>query len=178
MSKFSMQAREPASCKAAVRCALRWGGAIASMLALAGCAVEVQNRQPAQEMAQSSKAPGSLYTGWRVFQDKCAGCHGAAATGTAAGPDLLPRVRDMGSRRFVGAVLNRYDWGLSAAQAGSQSAARDALIDEIVARKQGALTMPAWQGEPQVSAHIVDLFAYLSARAQGTQGPGRPALQP
>jgi hypothetical protein len=25
-----------------------------------------------------------------------------------------------------------------------------------------------------VSAHIVDLYAYLSARAEGTQGPGRP----
>jgi hypothetical protein len=37
------------------------------------------------------------------------------------------------------------------------------------------LTMPAWQGEPRVTAHIVDLYAYLSARAQGTQGPDRPA---
>jgi hypothetical protein len=26
-----------------------------------------------------------------------------------------------------------------------------------------------------VNAHIVDLYAYVSARAQGTQGPGRPA---
>jgi hypothetical protein len=34
--------------------------------------------------------------------------------------------------------------------------------------------MPAWDGNPMVSAHIVDLYAYLSARAEGTQGPGRP----
>ena len=26
-----------------------------------------------------------MYAGWRVFQDKCAGCHGSAATGTAGG---------------------------------------------------------------------------------------------
>jgi len=64
------------------RRAWRFGVALAWALVLAGCAVEVQNTQPAQEMAQQAKPPGSIYTGWRVFQDKCAGCHGAAATGT------------------------------------------------------------------------------------------------
>ena len=59
--------------------------ALASALLLAGCAVEVQNTQPAKEMAEQAKPPGSVYTGWRVFQEKCAGCHGAAATGTAGG---------------------------------------------------------------------------------------------
>jgi len=122
-----------------------------------------------------SQPPGSVYTGWRVFQDKCAGCHGTAATGTAGAPDLLPRVREMGSRRFVNLVLTRYDWELPPAKAGSDSAARQALVDDIVQRKEGMLTMPAWQGEPRVNAHIVDLYAYLSARAQGTQGPERPA---
>lgn len=29
-------------------------------------------------------------------------------------------------------------------------------------------------GEPSVGAHILDLYAYLSARVHGTQGPGRP----
>ncbi|WP_296486841.1 hypothetical protein, partial [Rhodoferax sp.] len=61
-----------------------------------------------------------------------------------------------------------------AGKAGSESAAREALIEDIVQRKGPLLTMPAWEGEPRVSAHIVDLFAYLSARANGTQGPGRP----
>lgn len=149
-----------------------WGAAALAAMALAACAVEVQNTQPARDLARSAKPPGSVYTGWRVFQDRCAACHGPAATGTAGGPDLLPRVRDMGSRRFVGLVLTRYDWGQPAAQ--STGAARDALVDDIVQRKGGQLTMPAWQGEPQVNAHIADLFAYLSARAQGTQGTGRP----
>jgi hypothetical protein len=49
------------------------------------------------------------------------------------------------------------------------------LIEEFVQRKQGMLTMRAWQGDPRVNAPIVDLFAYLSARAEGTQGPDRPA---
>jgi hypothetical protein len=152
------------------------GGAFTSALLLAGCAtVEVQNRQAAQELARLSKPPGSAYIGWRVFQDRCAGCHGAAATGAAGVPDLLPIVREMGSRQFVSLVLKRYDWSFPAAQASSDGAAREALIEEIVQRKEEPLTMPAWEGEPRVSAHIVDLYAYLSARAQGTQGPGRPA---
>ena len=141
---------------------------------ITGCALEVQNRQPAQELAQAARPPGSVYTGWRVFQERCAGCHGEAATGTAKAPNLLERVQTLGPRSFVSRVLYRYDWGIPAAQAGSESAAREALVEAILQRRQGAIQMPAWQGEPRVQAHIADLYAWLSARAQGTQGPGRP----
>ncbi|MBX3603627.1 MAG: c-type cytochrome [Piscinibacter sp.] len=148
-----------------------WIGMLAAAVVagsgLAGCALELQNRQPAQELAQAREAPGSAYTGWRVFQARCAQCHGPAATGTVGAPDLLPRVREMGPQRFVGLVLRRYDWNLPAAD--------DAAVDSVLQRRAGALTMPAWQGEPQVNAHIADLCAWLSARAQGTLGPGRPA---
>lgn len=143
---------------------------------LAGCTgVEWTNLQPAQERAKETKPPGSAYTGWRVFQDKCAACHGPAATGTAGAPDLLPRVRTMSERQFVGLVLQRYDWtvpGSAPRRAGG--AAADARVDDVVARREGALTMPEWQGEPRVTAHVVDLYAWLSARAAGTQPPGRP----
>jgi mono/diheme cytochrome c family protein len=151
--------------------------AIALVLALmvTACAVEVQNAQPAQQMAQQAKPPGSVYTGWRVFQDKCVACHGLAASGTERGPDLLPRVREMGPRQFVNLVLFRYDWNLPAARAGADNAAREALVEQILQRREQTQQMPAWQGEPRVEVHIADLYAYLSARAQGTQGPGRPA---
>lgn len=150
---------------------------LAAALALAGCAggsVQFQNLQPAKELAQQSKPPGSVYAGWRVFQDKCAACHGPAATGTATGPDLLPRVRQMGARRFVGVVLQRYDWTRPAAQAGGTGASREAMVEDILQRKDLPMTMPEWQGEPRVNAHVVDLYAYLSARAEGTQGPEKP----
>ena len=155
-----------------------YGGACASALLLAGCAVETvewQNRQAAQEVARLSKPPGSVYLGWRVFQDRCAGCHGPAATGTGNAPDLLLRVREMSSRQFVSLVLQRYDLNLPASPTGGDSAARNALIEVIMQRKEAPLSMPEWQGEPRVNAHIVDLYAYLSARAEGTQGPDRPA---
>lgn len=150
------------------------GAVCAAALLLASCAVEVTNLQAAQELAKRAKPPGSLYTGWRVFMDKCASCHGSAATGTSSGPDLLPRLREMSLRPFVGLVLNRYDLNPAAAPSARDGPARDAWVEDIVQRKEGMLTMPAWQAEPRVNAHIVDLFAYLSARAQGTQGPGRP----
>jgi mono/diheme cytochrome c family protein len=153
-----------------------WRHVAWALLALlaASCAVEVQNTQPARELAQAAQPPGSIYTGWRVFQDKCARCHGPAATGSAQAPDLRPRVLEMGPRRFVNLVLHRYDWQLPAAGAAGEGAAREALIDEILQRRQGAVTMPAWEGEPRVNAHIADLYAYLQARAAGTQGPQRP----
>jgi mono/diheme cytochrome c family protein len=153
-----------------------WSGAVAaSVFLLGGCALEVENTQAAEELARLAQPPGSVYTGWRVFQDRCAGCHGAPATGTMAAPDLLPIVRNMGPRRFVGLVLMRYDWSLPAAQTGGSSAEREALVEGVMQRQQGALTMPEWQGEPSVNAHIMDLYAYLAARANGAQGPGRPA---
>jgi hypothetical protein len=34
--------------------------------------------------------------------------------------------------------------------------------------------MPAWQGEPVVNAHVMDLYAYLSARSEGRLAAGRP----
>lgn len=94
--------------------------------------------------------------------------------GTSHAPNLLPRMREMGSNQFVSVVLKRYDWGIPATRAGGANANMDSLIEAIIQRKEGALTMPAWEGEPSVSAHIVDLYAYLSARTEGTQGPGRP----
>ena len=139
---------------------------------IVACAVEIRNTQPARELAEASRPAGSVYLGWRVYQDRCARCHGGDATGAAA-PDLLPRLRTMGPQRFVDTVLRRYDWDLPPGQAGTE--ARGALIESILQRRAGALAMPAWQGEPRVSAHIADLYAYLSARAEGIQAAGKPA---
>ncbi len=149
--------------------------ALTAALLLAGCAVEWQNKQAAQQVAQQSQPAGSVYLGWRVFQDKCAGCHGPAANGTAQAPDLLPRVRAMGERQFVSLVLQRYDLTQPATQVRSGAAAGDAQVEVAMQRQEAPLVMPAWQGEPRVNAHIVDLYAYLSARADGRQGTERPA---
>ena len=78
----------------------------------------------------------------------------------------------MGSRQFVSLVLQRYDLNLPVDR--RDNAARNAQVEVIMQRKEAPFTMPAWEGEPRVNAHIVDLYAYLSARSDGTQGPDRP----
>jgi mono/diheme cytochrome c family protein len=147
---------------------------LASALWLTACGVEIQNLQPARELARAAEPGTSVYTGWRVFQDKCASCHGADARGGAEAPDLTQVVLTMGERRFTKLVLLRYDWQFSPSPAGRDDAAFEAMVDRVTRRQEGALTMPAWQGEPVVTAHILDLYAFLAARADGTQGPGRP----
>ncbi len=148
--------------------------ALVTTMLVTGCAVEVQNTRPAQELARLSRSPGSVYLGWRVYQDKCATCHGPTANGGPGAPDLLPIVRVMGLRQFVSLVLTRYDWGPVAPGTHGDRAGRDALVDSMLQGKEEPLTMPAWGSEPRVSAHVMDLHAFLAARAQGLQGPERP----
>lgn len=147
---------------------------LAAAVAFSACAVQTvewENARPARELARQAEPPGSIALGWRVYQQRCAGCHGAAAEGTSGAPDLTRRMRDLGPKQFVSLVLRRYD-PLLGLGAGAPS---DSLVSEIVARRQGTLTMPAWQGEPVVTAHVMDLYAYLSARADGRVAAGRPA---
>lgn len=175
MSKQMRPSRAPKWSGAGVAALLLAGLGLGLGLGLAGCAVEVQNTRAAQELARQSELPGSVYTGWRVYQDRCAACHGADASGSAKAPDLRQRVRDLGAHRFVSLVLTRYDWNQVESLGNGSNRGGDAMVDDVLQRRRGAVVMPAWQGEPQVQAHITDLYAYLSARAEGTQGPGRPA---
>lgn len=150
-----------------------WGGVALGAVSL-GWLVSCAGAPAPERVRREAHPPANVYAGWRVFQDRCARCHGADATGTGAAPDLLPRVAAMGERRFAHLVLLRYDWSLPASAAGGEGAAREALIDDVMARREPAMAMPAWQGEPQVTAHIADVYAYLAARADGTLGPGKP----
>ncbi len=55
-----------------------------------------------------------------------------------------------------------------------QGSPRETLVDEVVDRRRGELSMPAWQGESVVTASVMDLYAYLTARSEGRLGSGRP----
>jgi mono/diheme cytochrome c family protein len=146
----------------------------ASMALLAACTVDLRNAEPARQLARESQPAGSVYVGWRVYQSRCATCHGVDAAGPAKVPGLLDEVRQMGTRRFVNLVLYRYDWSAVGTADGDDEATRRSLVEDILRRREQAFAMPAWQDEPPVSAHVLDLYAYLSARADGVQGPGRP----
>jgi mono/diheme cytochrome c family protein len=156
------------------------GGVVLYAMLLNACAgdmgVELENFRAAQEAPRLSRPPGSVYTGWRVFHDKCSTCHGIDAVGAASAPELLPLLKLMGPRRFVGVVLNRYGHILSPTLDSNDGVSVDTQIEKLMRREEPALQMPAWQGNPSVNAHIVDLYVYLTARAEGAQGVGRPQL--
>ena len=140
---------------------------------IAGCSMEFINARPAREL-HPQPITGNLYAGWRVFQAKCSQCHGTSAKGSERAPDLLPIVRTMTARHFAEMVLKRYDLGNGSVQGSEKKSTTDAYIDDILVRKEPPIEMPAWQGEPTVNAHILDLYAYLTARAEGKFSTERP----
>ncbi len=120
------------------------------------------------------KVDQRTYAGWRIFQTNCAKCHGPAAAGTEQAPNLLPIVGEMSETRFAGAVLRRYKVVTPSSEAGGETGAREALLEEVLSRRQGEIPMPAWDGDPNVRPHILDVYGYLRARADGALGDGRP----
>ncbi|MEK9950989.1 MAG: hypothetical protein VW687_02350, partial [Curvibacter sp.] len=91
----------------------------------------------------------------------------------ANAPSLLTRLQTLGPRDFVSLVLYRYDSTLQGQIAPSRTT-REAQVDLLMERRDQPLAMPAWRDEPRVNAHVLDLHAYLSARAEGKIGTGRP----
>ena len=139
----------------------------------ADAAVVLAGEAPPYRVADG-KVDSSTYIGWRLFQTNCAGCHGAAAGGTDRAPNLLPRMQDMSRSRFVGAVLRRYKLLTPRGDAAGEGGPREALVEEILQRRAGTIPMPAWDGDPNVRPHILDLYAYLRARADGALDERRP----
>jgi hypothetical protein len=119
----------------------------------------------------------STFLGWRAFHSACHVCHGVDGTGTSVAPDLVARVRDLSARDFTLKVLTRYRIVVGGAEARAEGAAelRAALLEEVMKHERGELIMPAWEPDPNVKPHVLDLYAYLRARADGALGPGRPA---
>ena len=146
---------------------------LAFPLLIVGCSMEFINARPAREL-HPEPITGNLYAGWRVFQAKCSQCHGPSAMGSDRAPNLLPIVREMSARHFAEMVLKRYDLGNGLAQGSENKSMTDSQIEDILRRNEPPIEMPAWQGEPTVNAHILDLYTYLSARADGKLGLERP----
>ena len=121
------------------------------------------------------------YNGWRLFHTTCYGCHGVGAVGTDLAPNLVERVKTLTPRACATKGLTSYRIVLPASEANTEdrTAVREAMIEEVMRRERGAggqIIMPAWEADPKVNPHVLDLFAYLSARADGKLGPGEPGL--
>ena len=120
--------------------------------------------------------------GWRVFHMNYHSCHGIDAVGTDVAPSLVERLKTMGPDTFATTVLKRYriTLGMNQATSETEPVARNAIIDEMLRQERGAageIVMPGWEEfNPGIRAHILDLYAYLKARADGALKPGRPEL--
>jgi cytochrome c2 len=120
------------------------------------------------------------FLGWRVFHTNCFSCHGLDAQGTSIAPNLVESVRGMTPRSFATKVLTRYRLVVPSTEGESREAWNDAMIDEVLREergKAGEIMMPAWESDLRVKPHVLDLYAYLSARANGDLPPGKPKLR-
>lgn len=124
------------------------------------------------------KVDRGTYTGWRIFHTTCFGCHGVGGVGTDVAPNLVERVGQMTPRVFATKVLTSYRIvpPVGGSNAADAAALREAMLEDIMRRQRGVgsgVRMPAWESDMEVDPHVLDLFAYLSARADGL-GPGKP----
>lgn len=167
------RAQNRAATRGRVRVGLLGAAALLAVLGATGAAAD-ETALPYR--VEDGKVDRSTFLGWRVFHSTCHGCHGVDATGTTVAPDLVERIKYLDEQAFTTKVLTRYRIVVGGTEARAEGGVglRGALIDEIMRRERGELIMPAWEGDPNVKPHVLDIYAYLRARADGALGPGRP----
>lgn len=163
-------------------------------LATGSALSQISPQKPAQAQSRSEPMPGDFvvsdgrvdrgtYNGWRLFHTSCHGCHGVGGVGTGVGPNLVATIGNYTPRGFATKVLTSY----RIARLGpdetppDRDAEREALVEEVMKRERtarGQPLMPAWDDDDAVPPHVLDLYAYLNARAEGGLGPGKPGLLP
>lgn len=148
------------------------------LLALPLAAQPQTDPLPGDYRIVDGKVDRGTYAGWRIFHTTCFGCHGVGGVGTDVAPNLVERVQQMTPRAFAAKVLTSYRIVPPAGAAPLEDAAalRESMLEDIMRRQRGVgsgVRMPAWEGDMEVEPHVLDLFAYLSARADGL-GPGKP----
>jgi len=166
-------------------------GVVTVLVALALTKAGVIDVRAAEEAAAQPSADTRFYSvvdgkvdsgtrrGWEVFNRVCYVCHGVDAVGTDIAPDLTKRVKGMTVTDFSNRVLNRYRIvaPMNDAQAETNVIQREKMIREMERHERGELgnlMMPAWEKDFRVRPHLIDLYAYLQARADGKLGPGEP----
>jgi mono/diheme cytochrome c family protein len=158
--------------------------AAAALCLLGGAAAHAQARNdspmPGDYRVIKGRVDRGTYVGWRLFHSTCYACHGVDAVGTAVAPNLLERIPNMTPRDFASKVLTSYRLVWQGDDDSAQG--REAALEEILKRDRRAersqVLMPAWGGHADVPPHVLDLYAYLSARASGDLGPGEPKVIP
>lgn len=153
---------------------------LVSLAAVAGDSPVGDLPPPGEFRIQDGRVDAGTYTGWRLFHSACHVCHGVDATGTERAPDLVTAIDRMTPRTFARKVLGSYgliastDGKLSAVAADADPEKLDRVLEGIRG-KDVEVTMPAWGEDKRVRPHVLDLYAYLTARAAGLPG-GEPKV--
>lgn len=92
----------------------------------------------------------AILSGYRRYHGTCSHCHGPDGSGSTIAPSLIEE-------------LLPYPEFEAIVRQGSES---------------GTFVMLGFADDPNVDPYIDDIYAYLSARADGTIGRGRPTLKP
>jgi mxaJ protein len=121
-----------------------------------------ETMQDIAKLAGGSPAPGipytvqggnvdaKTYTGWLRYSAFCQTCHGTGGMGSAIAPDLTRALKSLDKRQF------------------------ETIVSCGLKGNLGTGVMPAWGDNPNIRPYIENLWIYLSARADGALGPGRP----
>jgi hypothetical protein len=152
-----------------------WGLSLAACFGLAVAAPRGEPL-PGDYRVTGGRVDRGTYAGWRVFHTTCHACHGVGGVGTDIAPNLVERVGSLTPRGFAAKVLTSYR--LVSPGDNESLEGREELLDEVMRRardsQRGRIVMPAWETDEAVPPHVLDLYAYLSARADGQLGPGKP----
>lgn len=156
--------------------------------AVAGCATGALAQQraellPGEFVVVDGRVDRGTYAGWRLFEANCQRCHGADGVGTDVAPNLVERIGNYTPRGFATKVITSYRIVPMSPDSGPPEDAgeREALLELVMKRERqqrGQPLMPAWDGDVKVVPHVLDIYAYLNARAYGDLGPGKPRLLP
>jgi mxaJ protein len=99
---------------------------------------------------QDGNVDATTYTGWLRYSAFCQTCHGTGGVGSAIAPDLTQAMKSLDKRQF------------------------ETIVSCGLKGNLGTGVMPAWGDNPNIRPYIDNLWAYLTARADGALGPGRP----
>lgn len=168
------------ACTAALMAAFM-AALMAALTALPALAQRADDPVPGDYRVVGGRVDRGTYAGWRLFHSSCHVCHGVGGVGTDVAPNLVERVQTLAPRGFATKVLTSYRIVPSVpdASAEDRQAEREALVEEALRRERsarGQIVMPAWDADDKVAPHVLDLYAYLSARAYAGLGPGKPRL--
>jgi hypothetical protein len=158
------------------------------------CLAALSVAGPAPAQSPSQPMPGDFlvidgrvdrgtYAGWKLFHSGCQACHGVGGVGTGIAPNLVERIGNYTPRGFATKVLTSYRIVPMSPDSGPPEtlAEREALLELVMKRERqerGQPQMPAWDSDVEVAPHVLDIYAYLGARADGLLGPGKPKLLP